>query len=321
MSYGWVAVTARGEPIAMSHDLTIFAEVEDVWPDDVMIRRVRNAEEWDRINAERSRLDAMAEATDMKIRAYQARAVEEIAQAMREGCRSLVYSLSTGGGKTVIASELIRRAYGKTRRQLFVVHRRELVRQAFDALTDILGAGEVGVIAAGWPPCPWAMTQVSSIQTLIRRLHLMPEFDVIYFDEVHHARASTWQKVIERWPRCYKVGLTATPERLDGKGLGLNFEQLIQGPDDPTLTAGGWLAPIDTVRVSAPTELRRGRARKASDGARDGGGGRGGPLSPLCPGEEVHLLRAQAFAVRGRGRRGAEAWVQGRARRRRFSDD
>ena len=201
----------------------------------------------------------------MQIRDYQARAVAEIAQAMREGCRSLVYSLSTGGGKTVIASELIRRAYGKTRRQLFVVHRRELVRQAFDALTDILGAGEVGVIAAGWPPCPWAMTQVSSIQTLIRRLGQMPEFDVIYFDEVHHARAGTWQRVIERWPRCYKVGLTATPERLDGKGLGLNFEQLIEGPDDPTLTAGGWLAPIDTLRV--PPQFTA-AARKASDGSR-----------------------------------------------------
>ena len=71
--------------------------------------------------------------------------------------------------------------------------------------------------------------------------------------------------MIQRWPRVHKVGLTATPERLDGKGLGLDFERLIQGPDTPALIRDGFLAPIDTLRVTAAFAAA---ARKASDGGR-----------------------------------------------------
>ena len=53
---------------------------------------------------------------------------------------------------------------------------------------------------------------------------------VIFIDEGHHATAATWEKVIARWPKAYKIFLTATPARLDDKGLGNLIDHLVIGP-------------------------------------------------------------------------------------------
>ncbi len=191
----------------------------------------------------------------IEARPYQEAGVTEIIQAMRHGARSVVRVLPTGGGKTVEAALLVQRTK-PDRRILFLVHRRELVRQARDTLAWALPGEDIGVEAAGWPATPWARVRVASVQSLARRLAHIPAPHLVYIDEAHHARARTWEQVLGAWPRAHRVGLTATPERLDGLGLGEWFSQIIMGPSPGELIEAGYLAPTDVYRVPASERLR-----------------------------------------------------------------
>ena len=183
----------------------------------------------------------------MPLRDYQQDAVNELrATIARSG--SAVYVLPTGGGKTVVAGEIARLAAGKGSRTLFLVHRRELVKQAVDTLLEQCPGISIGVECPGWPAMPWAPLQVSMVQSAARR-ERMGKPDLVVIDEAHHARAKTWETVLKRWPNAKRIGLTATPERLDGKGLGEHFAEMVIGPTIPELVGAGSLAPSRTLRI------------------------------------------------------------------------
>lgn len=97
--------------------------------------------------------------------------------------------------------------------------------------------------------------QVASVQTLhartTRRSTIeLPPADLVIVDECHHARAQTWQETIDAYPNAKIIGLTATPARGDGRGLGKIFESLIEVASVTELTALGFLVPT---RVYAPS--------------------------------------------------------------------
>jgi hypothetical protein len=130
---------------------------------------------------------------------------------------------------------------------LILVHRRELIRQASAKLT--LAGVAHGIIAAGFQQSDHPV-QVASVQTLVRRLerqHWQP--DLIVIDEAHHAVAGTWGSVLNHWPEAYRLGVTATPVRRDGRGLGAMFDRLVLGPSVQQLTAQGFLTPA---KIYAP---------------------------------------------------------------------
>ena len=182
----------------------------------------------------------------MPLRDYQHTDVGNIRAAIiRSG--SVVYVLPTGAGKTVVASEIARLAADKGSQTLFLVHRRELVKQAVDTLTDAVPDVRIGVEASGFPQLPWAKLQVGMVQSIARRTIAKP--DLVIVDEAHHTRASTWTKVLDRWPQAKRIGLTATPERLDGRGLGTHFNEMVLGPTIKDLVAVGSLAPSRTLRI------------------------------------------------------------------------
>lgn len=93
--------------------------------------------------------------------------------------------------------------------------------------------------------------QVASVQSLARRLHLLPPefFQLLIIDEAHHSTAGTWSKVIEHFSRAKLLGVTATPIRTDGKGLADYYQSMIVGPDPKWLTDNGFLAQA---KVFAP---------------------------------------------------------------------
>ena len=136
----------------------------------------------------------------------------------------------TGAGKTVIVAEVIRLAENKF--ILVLAHRRELIHQMRDKLAD--HGVTAGVILAGEPMNQMARVQVASVQTLWSRCVLgktdLPPADIVVIDEAHHVRARTYRKIIELYPDANIIGLTATPCRKDGRGLGGTFSTMIETP-------------------------------------------------------------------------------------------
>ena len=186
-------------------------------------------------------------------RDYQLRAVDELREAIRRH-KSAVYVLPTGGGKTVVAGLIAQLVTERGGQIMLVVHRRELVKQAVDTITEFVPGLALGVEAPGWPSMPWAPLQICMVQSMVRRDHvarMLPS--IVIWDEAHHVRASTWERAMSWWPDVPYLGLTATPERLDGKGLGAHFGAMVEGPSIQRLVSDGWLAPCRTLTV--PTSL------------------------------------------------------------------
>src|SRR5262249_29899718 len=184
---------------------------------------------------------------------YQDEIVAEFERHVERRDRSILLVAPTGSGKTVIASTIVA---GTPRRVLVVAHRREIVNQTSDKLTA-LGVYH-GIIQAGDEKKlrPMAAVQVASIQTLHARAirsstMLMPLADLVIIDEAHHACAMTYQKVLEAYPNAIILGLTATPCRGGGRGLGGIFKTMIQCPQVPDLIEQGYLVKA---RVYAPVD-------------------------------------------------------------------
>ena len=175
------------------------------------------------------------------LRPYQTALIDQARDAMRAGCRSLILQAPTGSGKTLLTAFMLKAAAAKGLRSIFCVHRRELLLQVIRAF-DSVGL-RPGLIAPGFPASPAALVQVASVQTLARRLHRLPDANLLIIDECHHTAARRWADVAARFASAYRIGLTATPERLDGKGLAPYFARLLLGPGVADLIAQGYLAP------------------------------------------------------------------------------
>jgi DNA repair protein RadD len=182
------------------------------------------------------------------LRPYQIGCIDALRSSYAANNKAPLLALPTGGGKTLVFALIAFMARVKCRRVLVVVHRRELLKQASDKL-EWAGLPH-GIIAAGFKPDPEEPVQVGSIQTLVRRLDKLPEFDLIIFDEAHHCQAATWRKLVAAQPKAKLLGVIATPCRADGKGLGTEdggcFDDLVTGPTIAELVQDGFLSPTRT---------------------------------------------------------------------------
>lgn len=184
----------------------------------------------------------------LALRPYQVDLHERAKALLRRGRRTLLIQSPTGSGKTVLVAHMLDNAARKGYRAWFIVHRRELVKQSVVTLTESAGL-PVGIVAAGFPGNRHEPVQVCSVQTLARRRHLLPNPDLIVWDESHHVAAGSWDAIHGGYPGAVHIGMTATPERLDGTGLGKWFEEILVGPTVAKLIEEGWLSPY---RLFAP---------------------------------------------------------------------
>jgi superfamily II DNA or RNA helicase len=188
----------------------------------------------------------------MELRDYQIKMVNEVRAAMGQGVRRVLMQSPTGSGKTATFCHIVSSAESKGKTVLVLAHRQELIIQSWKTLKRY--GIDAGVIMAGYKAHPTKSVQVASIQTLVRRLnHKHHDFDLIVYDEAHHARSSTSQKVFDRWPNAYVLGVTATPCRTDGKGLSDVFNTLIHGPQIAELIEMGFLVAPEY--VTTPHEI------------------------------------------------------------------
>lgn len=172
------------------------------------------------------------------LRPYQVRAVEESVDLLRRG-RRVVVAIPTGGGKTVVGAEVVARLGVRTR---WTAHRRELLAQARAKVPP--GVGVFSVQERTVVPC-----------------------DLLVIDEAHHSPCDSYQRHIK--PHAGPIlGLSATPYRLDGRGLSEVFDELVVPTTTAALIADGYLVKPRTFAARNGPDLR-GVKMRAGDYAKD----------------------------------------------------
>ncbi len=171
-----------------------------------------------------------------ELRPYQTKALEEVRAAYRAGTKRVLLVAPTGSGKSAMTRHMLG---GTKMRTLFLVHRTELLEGSSHDLSRIPHE----LILPGKPTPYHGQIHLGMMQTVARRLADLPNYDWIISDEAHLAMCPTWQQILDHYRNAWHLGLSATPCRLDGKGLGMTFQKIVQGPTIAELTARGYLVP------------------------------------------------------------------------------
>jgi len=194
----------------------------------------------------------------LELRDYQEEAVARVLAACHRGVLSQLMVLPTGSGKTVVFAEVARRM---SARVLVLVHREELAFQAREKFGVVWPEAEVGVVKAELDELGRQVT-VASVQTLARPMRLeraaRHPYDLVVTDEAHHAVAATYRQVYERLgvgERVLHLGVTATPGRTDGQGLGRVFREVVYYKSIGDMVRAGWLCPISGKRVQTGVDI------------------------------------------------------------------
>lgn len=214
------------------------------------------------------------------LRPYQLDGKRAIINAWDGGVRRVAYTLPTGGGKTTLFSDILHDHAGAA---VAIAHRQELVSQIslslamFNIRHRIIGPrsvikmileqhrSEVGATFYD----PNSAIAVAGVDTLIRRVADLEQWrqqvSLWVQDECHHCLpGNKWGKAIDMFPNARGLGVTATPERADGKGLDGIFDSLVTGPTMRELITDGYLA--DYRIFAPPSDLDLHTVRTAADG-------------------------------------------------------
>ena len=181
----------------------------------------------------------------IELRPYQHLAIENLRTSIRLKNKRVLLQASTGSGKTIVACEMIRLALGKSKSALFIAHRKEIILQSSQKL-DAFGIDH-GIIMANHSRKNDRPVQVASIQTLTRRDK--PPADLIIVDECHLSCSTSYKEILKEYPNAVVIGLTATPVRLDGRGLSEVYDDIVEVVPMAQLIADGHLIKP---RVFAP---------------------------------------------------------------------
>ena len=197
--------------------------------------------------------------------------LRQIEEAFRKH-QSVMVQMPTGTGKTILLAEVVKSEKGKVKNPdgvkseerrvknpcvWIVVHRRELVEQIEKTLAKQLDSS-LFVLPSSLPPLPSSLPplysslphRVFSIQWLSKHYHELEEKpSLIIIDEAHHAVAKTYKEVMDAYPEARKLGLTATPCRLNRRGFTDLFDVLLQSWSVKKFIADGWLSLYDYMSI------------------------------------------------------------------------
>lgn len=202
---------------------------------------------------------------DHTLRNYQQEAKEKIF-GQWDYVDNVLYQMPTGTGKTRLFTSLIRdlslASLQENRRKgiLIIAHRTELIEQIDESLNKYHIPH--GIIAGAFKDRRDFLlpVQVASIQTIThpsnRQLAEAFHADFIIIDEAHHATAQSYTKLWNYYPESKKLGVTATPWRMDGRGFKGNFDTLIPSMPIKEFLEKGWLAPYKYYSVPIDSTIR-----------------------------------------------------------------
>jgi superfamily II DNA or RNA helicase len=184
--------------------------------------------------------------------------VAGVRQALRQRFTAPLIVSPTGSGKTHIFSFLASRLAMNGFRLMILAHRKELLDQISRTLTTF--RVKHGMIEPGSTYNSLAPVHVASVFSVVRKLDYIKTPDYVIIDEAHHAiPGSTWNKTLDTWreanPKMRCIGVTATPERLSGEGLGDTFDTMIEGPSVSQLISEQYLSPYRMFAPQRPVDL------------------------------------------------------------------
>lgn len=199
-----------------------------------------------------------------KLRAHQVEAKGKIFEAWNR-CNSVMLQMPTGTGKTYLFTSLINdlianyKAMHKEINILVVAHRMELLDQ-ISATLSRYGIAH-GFIQGSREQHLWKRVQVASIMSLLTDRNYYnvsrQRFDYIIVDEAHHSLADTYVKLFELFPDAKKLGVTATPCRLNHELFLRLYETLVTSPQISWFIKQGLLADFDYVSIRPDSKIQR----------------------------------------------------------------
>jgi len=225
----------------------------------------------------------------MELRAYQLEALRAVLFQWRTVRRTLLV-LPTGTGKTIVFSHLAKRLAEAGKRVLILAHREELIDQAIDKLhraTGICASKEMAKHKAD----RGASVVVASVQTLTGdRLASWPadHFDVLIIDEAHHTLADTYMAIIGQFSTARLLGVTATPDRGDKKGLQKVYDSIAYQYRLGKAIKEGHLAPVKALTLPLEIDLSKVRTQAGDFSAREAGDALGPYLEQIADAMDIH---------------------------------
>lgn len=195
----------------------------------------------------------------IELRDYEENAIHKLRLTISQGKKKVVMVMPTGAGKSVVFGQIISNALKMGKIVIWLVHRRNLVFQMQKVLKDMFGI-DPGIIMSEVEYNTDRPVQLATIQTYTRRLRISTivdnrffcDADLVLIDEGHRSISKTYLDVINLYSDKIILTCTATPMRLDGRGLGEVYDSLIDVVSVDTLTKRGFLAPA---RYFAPSNL------------------------------------------------------------------
>jgi DNA repair protein RadD len=183
-----------------------------------------------------------------QLRDYQTLGLDQIRAEFKKGIKKVLLKLPTGGGKTVIFSEVLKTTAYNGHRAMMVVRGRKLVDQASSRLSRE-GVHHGVLMSNHWNYRPAAPIQICSIDTLMSR-NIRPPAKVIVIDEAHLAVSAGYVKFCEAYPDAFFLPVTATP--YGDKSLRHVADTIVQPISMKQLIAQGYLVGFKYYSVSQP---------------------------------------------------------------------
>ena len=197
----------------------------------------------------------------MELRDYQIEALEAIKSNYNAGVFKQLIVLATGTGKSLLGSN-VKKWLKLPLKTLWCAHREELLTQAANSLYKANPECVVEIEQATNRVSNNCDIVVASIPTIGRSNTRIEKFDPLSFDcviidEAHHIshNTQTYVAVLNYFQPKLLIGLTATPKRTSGEGLGDFFDRIVYRKDLFTAIKEGWLVPINAFKVKSNTDL------------------------------------------------------------------
>lgn len=201
---------------------------------------------------------------DKSLRPYQQQAKEEIFAAW-DDYENVMFQMPTGTGKTRLFTSIISdiKAWGILNsidtKILIIAHRIELIEQISESLAKYRIPH--GVIAGGKERDLRQHVQVASIQTITHHTNISAAQDLnvnfIIIDEAHHSMANSYKKLWTMYEGAKKLGVTATPWRMNHSGFKSIYDTLILSKPIKDFIAEGWLSPYNYFSIQDKSALQR----------------------------------------------------------------